>query len=105
MNDKFLSLLGIARRAGRLMSGHDAVKEAVRGSKANLIIFTTEASQRLRDEFQRLSEGKNITLLNTEYTINDIYSATGGRAAVSALTDTGFSQRLIELYEEKHKEV
>lgn len=105
MNDKFLSLLGIARRAGKLSSGHDAVKEAVNGKKAELLIFSADASQRLRDEFvQKLSGTKTVVLI-TDYTMYDIYCATGSKAAVISVNDGGFAKRLTELSNEKHKEV
>lgn len=105
MNDKFLSLLGIARRAGKLSSGHDAVKEAVNGGKCRLLIFTCDSSERLRDEFiHRVSE-KKASVLITDYTMNDIHSATGSKAAVISVNDSGFAGRLTELSGEKHKEV
>lgn len=104
MNDKFLSLLGMAKRAGRLCSGHDAVKEAVNGKKSKLLIFTCDASERLRDEFS--SKVKDETqIIYTDYSMADIYSATSGKAAVMCVTENGFAQRLRELWSEKHKEV
>ncbi|MGN0444549.1 MAG: L7Ae/L30e/S12e/Gadd45 family ribosomal protein [Acutalibacteraceae bacterium] len=105
MNDKFLSLLGIAKKAGKLCSGHDAVKEAVRGDKAKLVIFTGDSSERLREEFRKMQENKEIKTIYTEYTMTDIYRATSGKAAVMCVTESGFAQRLTELFGEKHKEV
>lgn len=105
MNDKFLSLLGIARRAGKLFSGHDAVKETVNNSQAELLIFSSDASERLRDEFSNKLRNTGISVIDTDYTMAAIYSATGIRAAVMSVTDSGFAKRLAELFNEKYKEV
>ncbi len=105
MNDRFLSLLGISERAGQLCSGHDAVKQTVNTGKAKLIIFTSDASERLRDEFLRKTEDTDIKIINTGYTMEQIHFATGNRAAVLCVTDIGFAKRLTELFNEKHKEV
>ena len=37
--------------------------------------------------------------------MTDIYRATSGKAAVMCVTESGFAQRLTELFGEKHKEV
>lgn len=105
MNDKFLSLLGIAKKAQKLCQGHDGVKEAVNKGKARLVIFSGDASERLAEEFRHKLEGKDTPIIYTDYTMNDIYCATGSRAAVVCVTDDGFAGRLTELFTEKHKEV
>ena len=49
---KFLSLLGMARRAGRLSLGHDAAEEAIVKNKAKLCLCCADASARLQREMQ-----------------------------------------------------
>ena len=100
MNDRFLSFLGIMKKAGKLYSGHDAVKEEARNGKAELVIFTADASERLKNEFRNILEGKNTATVYTGYTINDIYCATGGKAAVLCVTDSKIAIRLKELLSE-----
>ena len=47
MNEKILSLFGLARRAGRLAPGHDAVVESIVKNRAKLCVLCLEASERL----------------------------------------------------------
>lgn len=105
MNDKFLSLLGISKRAGVLCPGHDSVKEAISAKKAKLVIFSSDASERLKDEFIGKLGNDEALIISTEYTMADFFNATGNRAAVMCVTENGFAKRLKELFDEKYKEV
>lgn len=96
MSDSFLNLLGLARRASKLSPGHDAALAAVLKRKAELILLTSDASERLEREFTRAAEGK-IEILRLRYTINEIYHATAARAAVLTVDDQGFARKLQEL--------
>ena len=106
MNDKFLNLLGMARRAGKLSLGHDAAKGAVRYGKAQLVIISEDASQRLREEFEGIasSDDRNTEILFTDYTMYAIGTAIGSKAGVLTVDDKGFAERLSYLYNEQHKE-
>lgn len=106
MNDKFLNLLGLARRAGKLSLGHDAAKGAVRFGKAHLIILSSDASDRLKEEFEgRISVSESdIQILFTDYTMYAIGTAIGSKAGVLTVDDKGFAERLSYLYNEQHKE-
>ncbi len=90
MNDAFLSMLGLAMKAGRLSVGHDAAKLAIRASQAELCILTADASQRLREEMSGLFP----KCLNVSYTMDDIKKAIGKRAGVVAVNDEGFAEKL-----------
>ena len=39
MNDRILSLLGICKRAGKLITGADTTIDSIRKNKAKLVIF------------------------------------------------------------------
>lgn len=45
MNEKFFSMIGMARRAGKLSAGEAAVKDAVRRQTAELVILAADASE------------------------------------------------------------
>ncbi len=106
MNDKFLSLLGMARRSGKLSLGHDAAISSIVKNRARLCILSSEGSQRLQNEMTHACtyEGKKIPLLITEYTTIDISSAIGSKAAVVTVDDEGFAGALIKRYAEKQKD-
>ena len=94
MNDKFLSLLGMARRCGKISLGHDAVISSVVKNKAKLVIISSEASERLQKEMRHACtyDGKNIPVLLTSYTTAELSSAVGSKAAVMSLDDEGFAR-------------
>ena len=52
-NQKVISMLGLARRAGRLSMGHDMAQHALFGHKAKLLLFCSDVSPRLISEFEK----------------------------------------------------
>ncbi len=102
MNDKFLSLLGIARRSGKLCLGHDAAISSIVKNQAKLCVVSVDGSQRLKNELTHACtfEKKNIPLLIVRYTIPELSKAIGSKAAVLTVTDSGFASALEKRYDE-----
>lgn len=86
------SFLGLCRKAGKLQSGHDAVKVSIKQGKARLIILSCDASERLQREMERLAG--DINIIRIKLTMDDIASATGKRAGVISINDEGFALKL-----------
>lgn len=61
--NRVLSMLGLARRAGKLSMGHDTALSAVLDYKAQMIIFAGDTSERLRKEFEVLMQKKKFQFL------------------------------------------
>ena len=99
MNKKYLSMLGMARRAGRLSMGHDMALKAVKEKKAKLVVFASDISPRLIEEFRRACAEGNIPTVQIEETINEIHSSLGYKAGVITVNDENFSGRIQELAE------
>lgn len=98
MHNKSLSMLGLARRAGKLAMGHDMAKESVTKNKAKLIIICEDASPRLADEFTRLAgQKKGVELIQSHITMAQVHFAIGYKAAVMAVEDENFSTRITQL--------
>ena len=93
---KYLSMLGLARRAGKLSMGHDMALKAVKEKKARLVIFASDISQRLIEELERAC-GESIKCMKIEETINDIHMNLGYKAGVLTVNDENFSSRIQEL--------
>ena len=53
MNDKILTLLGFATKAGKLSYGFDAVKTALAQSKSKLVLIANDLSQKSQKEARR----------------------------------------------------
>lgn len=96
---KYLSMLGMARRAGKLAMGHDMAQKAIREHKAKLLIFTADVSDRLVREFEVFCDrfNPNLISLTIDETIDEIHMALGYKAGVITVNDENFSKRIIEL--------
>ncbi len=97
--NKLFSMLGLARRAGKLSMGHDAAVGAVIHKKARLLLFAGDSSQRLKREFNKLIEKHNsdIPVFVSEITISQIHYACGYKAGVITVNDENFSKKIISL--------
>ena len=96
--DKFLSLLGICRAAGRLQWGHDACLQSVLRGGAKLCLLASDASERLHREFRRAAADHDTAVLETHFTMQQFSDATGCRAGVLTTEDEGFAKKLAALY-------
>lgn len=96
---KYMSMLGMARRAGKLSMGHDMVEKAIKSKKAKLLIYSSDSSKRLEDEFKLTIERfcPNLETKRIDETINDIHVGLGYKAGVITIDDENFSRRILEL--------
>lgn len=101
--DKTLSMLGMARRAGKLSMGHDMAEKSIKAHKAKMVLICSDVSKRLVSEFQRTLENfrLDIPLIIADITINEIHFAVGYKAGVMTVDDVNFSDRIISLLEQE----
>lgn len=101
--NKILSMLGLARRAGRLSMGHDTALSAVLDGKAEMLIFASDTSSRLRREFETAMKKRNISIpvFNADITISEIHYSCGYKAGVIAVNDENFSKKIISLFNDE----
>ncbi len=106
MPKKYLSMLGMARRAGRLAMGHDMALGAVCDKKATLIIFASDISERLIEEFKLARDKRypELEMMRISESIDELHRALGYKAGVIAVNDSNFSVRLIELIKQEEDE-
>ena len=95
-NAKWLSMLGLARRAGKLAMGHDLALQSVRDGKAQLVLTARNASPRLVREFETAGQkrAKAPRMRALPCTIDEIHFALGYRAGVLTVEDAGFAARI-----------
>ena len=104
MNKKdVMGFLGLCRKAGMLLCGHDVVKESIISSKAQLVFLSSDASERLEREMRHACtyNGKNIPVLRTACTMDDFGAGIGRKSAVFSVTDTGFATKLLQKFGEE----
>ncbi len=97
--DKTLSLLGLARRAGKLLLGHDAALACVKADRAALVMLSSDASAR----HMRALEGAAYAgpLAALPYTADEIGGAIGKSCCILALEDAGFGAALMKTIREE----
>mgnify|MGYP000776722659 FL=1 len=61
MNEPIYRLLGLCMKAGRLLSGSEQIKTAVKDGKGILLILAENSSERTKEEYIRLAKLSGIT--------------------------------------------
>ena len=93
-----LNLLGLAQRAGRLISGEELVVDAIRKGQVKLVFLAEDAAPNL---------GKNITDKSKTYQVEvvtafstlELSIAVGKSRKVLAVTDAGFTKKMRSIME------
>lgn len=62
MKSKTVGMLGLARRAGKLIYGSDAAEKAVRSGKAKLVIVAEDASERTKKLMENKCKSFGVSL-------------------------------------------
>ncbi|WP_093687393.1 L7Ae/L30e/S12e/Gadd45 family ribosomal protein [Sporolituus thermophilus] len=98
MNEqKIISLLGLAQRAKKVISGEFAVEKAVRSRQVKLLLVAEDASYGTQKKYRDMATYYQVPL-SVKLSKEKLGFALGksARAAV-AVTDDGFSKALLEL--------
>lgn len=99
--EKWLNLLTICRKAGRMVPGFDPAKEEIVSGRAKGVFITKDISPKTEKEVLFFCGRKNITVTKTDFTMEDIQKAVGRRAGVLAVCDEGFAKSLVRLSAEE----
>ena len=91
---KALSVLGLARRAGRLRWGYGTAADALRRGECALVLVTQDLSEKTRKNMRFEAGRAGAALLETAFTMEDIAAAIGKKAGVRAVCHAGFAEKL-----------
>lgn len=100
---KILSFLGLATKAGRTISGSDAVAEAIVRECAHLVLVAEDASEGTAEKIAFLSRQSGVTFcrFSTREQLGKFVGKTD--RAVAAVIDEGFAERLIQLLQDGYE--
>lgn len=99
MNDKVLSLLGLATRSGNLVSGEYMTEKAVKAYKAYLVIVSSEASDNTKKKFTNMCSFYEVPLYFYE-TMEELGHCIGKTFRASlAVTSEGLAKSIISKLE------
>ncbi|MDY4255925.1 MAG: ribosomal L7Ae/L30e/S12e/Gadd45 family protein [Oscillospiraceae bacterium] len=90
--NKTLSLMGLARKAGKLGIGHDVVFAAVRNGTAKAVILTSDASPRHARELE--AAGFSGRVIVTDADMDEAGRALGKRSCIFSVDDSGFAKAI-----------
>ena len=91
-----LNLLGMATRAGKLITGDSFSLSEIQSQRAKIVLLASDASDNTRKKFLDKCLYYNIPI-SSLFTTEEISQAIGKNRTVCVLSDPGFSAKLQEL--------
>ena len=92
---KLLSALGFAMKAGKVRSGELSAEKAVRSGKAKLAVIDRGMSPSSRKRWQDICAGAGVPLIEAD----DVGRAIGKEVhMVACIADNGFAQMMLRTY-------
>ncbi|XME03267.1 L7Ae/L30e/S12e/Gadd45 family ribosomal protein [Lachnospiraceae bacterium C1.1] len=100
MQDKVFSLLGLATRAGKIVSGEFSVEKAVKAKTAKLVMVSVDASENTAKKFSDKCKFYNIPI--RFYGTKEALGAAIGKElrSTAAVMDEGFANTILKRLEE-----
>ena len=95
--DKIHSLLGIAMRAGKLVSGEDATMLDLKKNKLNLVIVAEDASNNTKKLFKDKTSYRHVECIYLSTKEGLGVSIGKDSRAVMGIKDAGFAKKIKEL--------
>ncbi len=99
MNDKVLSSLGLAKKAGKIMSGTNLVSTFIRSdNKPSLVVLANDASDNTKKLLESASRHHKVACITTSYTMDQFSDAIGASYYISciAVFDKGFADMIMK---------
>lgn len=91
-----LSMVGLATRAGKTVSGEFATEKSIKEGKAKVVIVAKDASDNTKKLFTNKCEYYRVPIYITG-TKDELGSVTGNQSRASlAVVDQGFAKAIIE---------
>lgn len=104
MEDRIYSFLGLAAKAGKLITGDETCERAIKLRKAYLVIVSEDASDNTRKKFADMCSYRNLDLrFFGEKEMLGRYTGKSVRSVI-AVTDRGFAGHLKEMIDGCRKE-
>lgn len=97
-NSKLLGLIGIATKAGKVVSGTEIVNENIKNKKAKLVIIAEDCSEKTKSNFEYTCNQYSIKHIIYE-NIASLSKAIGkDNRAVICIKDKGFAEQILKIY-------
>ncbi len=102
--DKVYSLLGLAKKAGQLLSGDETCERTIKSGKAVLVVVADDASENTKDKFKSMCNYHSVPY--REYGLKlELGKYTGKEIrAVVSITSKDFKNGLLKLIDKSTNE-
>lgn len=98
--DRVLSMLGIARRAGKLDAGFDLACERIAYEKAKLAVAAADISEKTFKNLKFEADKMNVPCRRLETNMKETGKACGIKAGIAVVTDEGLANAVLKLIDE-----
>ena len=98
--DRILNLIGLAMKAGKVVSGEFSVEKFIKSGKARLVIIASDASENTKKKFEDKCKFYHVPILiySTKEDLGMILGK-GLRSSIT-LTEDGFKNAILKITEE-----
>lgn len=98
VNNKVLTLLGFAAKAGKLSFGMDMAVTSVKNGKSYLCLAANDVSEKSKKEigFHTLNKNVPFVVLNNE-TIETVSKAVGKKCGILSVNDKSFAESILTI--------
>lgn len=96
---KILGMLGIALRAGELVSGTDSVIEALQKKKIKMVFVASDASNETLDTFEKKCFFYNVPIVK-DFSSDELSKAIGKERKVLGIKNQGMYDSIKKLMED-----
>ena len=105
MKDRLLSLLGIAKRAGRLTAGFDAAVISMKNGESRLLLLSDELSDRSKSAAAAAAEQYGVEFIYSGCTMEETGHALGRKhTGIVSVNDNGFAVKIKTLCAQNSQE-
>ena len=94
--EKILNLLGLAQRAGKMVSGEEFVLNDVRTEKMKIVFVATDASDNTKKKLTDKCSYYEVPCI-LSFSQGELSHAIGKHRMICGVTDAGFAKKLKEL--------
>ena len=96
--NRFLSTLGLCRRAGKLAYGFDEVCSLMKKGSAYGVFTASDLSEKTFKEVRFFCEKHTVPLIKTDVTMDEISAVLTAKTGIIAILDKGLFDSLSNLY-------
>ena len=97
-NNKALTLLGFASKAGKLEFGMAKSLEEIKKNRSKLIVTACDVSEKSKKEVLFFAHNKSIRVVTfPDVTIEDLSAAVGRQCGIISVCDNGFADSIFNI--------